>query len=567
MADQMDNEADAIDLRKYLSVVGRHKALIAITAVVAVVIAVGFSAMQDKVYQASTEVLLQSSPSEDVLNGNPQQNPQFLQQLVQTEIEVMQSRSITDAVEEQLGYDPNVSIAAKGQTQVVTIRAQDPSPEQAAEEADTYADVYVQTRRDSVIADLNDAVVQLQTQADALDSSLDAQEAIVTDLQAQIDAAPEDQRAALTAQRDAAQAELDALRTSAASRRVALQEQIDELQTTATLTQTRGAEIVSEARLPTQPISPNPRRDGVLALFLGLVIGLGLAFLKDHLDDSIRSKDTLEQVTGGLPTLALVPVVGGWKSGDEPMVESIEHPNSIVAEAYRGLRASIQFIDFTRQVRIIQVTSSSASEGKSATSSNLAVALARAGKRVVLVDCDLRLSRTHKFFKTPNQVGFTSVLLRDVPLAEALVPVEGVPGLRILPAGPPPPNPSELLGTRATKGLLAALAENVDYVIIDSTPLLPVSDSVVLAAHVDAVIMVASAGSTTKTSLTRSLEMLRLVDAPLVGVVLNRAQDGSAYGYQSGYGTIEEPAAPAVAAADGASARRRPRADEAPSVR
>jgi capsular exopolysaccharide synthesis family protein len=536
MADENDPEGDAIDLRSQLDVVRRHKLLIAVTALVAVVLALGLSVTRPKVYRADTEVLLQSRPSEDVLNGNQQQNPQFVQQLVQTELEVMRSRSVEEAVANKLGYTPDVSVAAKGQTQVVVISAEDTSKARAVKEADTYAAVYVQTRRDGAIADLNDAVAQLRDQLSGLDSSLADAQAKAASLEQRLAAAPEGDRAPLAAQRDAAQRDLQALQASAVNRRVTLEDQIDQLQTTATLTQTRGAEIVSKARVPSQPVSPNPRRDGAIALFLGLLVGLGLAFLREYLDDSIRTKDTLDRVTGGLPALALVPALEGWRDRDQAVLESIDHPNSPVAEAYRGLRTSIQFIGIERTVKLVQVTSSSAAEGKSTTSANLAVALARAGKRVVLVDCDLRRPRVHRFFGMSNLVGFTSVLLRDIPASEALVPVDGVPGLNVLPSGPPPPNPSELLGTRSSRDLLRALGEVVDYVIVDSTPLLPVSDSVVLASCVDAVVVVASAGSTTKRSLARSLEMLRLVEAPVVGVVLNRVTGQNAYGYGYGYG-------------------------------
>ena len=541
MADQLDGDPESIDLRGYLAVIRRHKLLIGLTMATFMVVAIGYSVRQPKSYQAKTTVLLQSSASEDVLNGNLQQNPQYLQQLVQTELEVMRSRLVTDAVQKKLGYEPQVTVAAKGQTQVVVLRASDESPRKAVREADTYAAVYVQIRRDTAIADLNDAVTQLSSQVITLDQQLAAAQSKVGAAQAQLDGAAAGDIPALTAARDGAQRELDVLSASIAGRRLTLEGQIEKLQTAATLTQSRGAEIVSAARLPTEPATPNPKRNVAIAGFLGLLVGLALAFLRDHLDDSIRSTEILEAVTGGLPVLALVPGIESWRDREEAVLESVEHPNSPVAEAYRGLRVSIQFLAIERKLQLIQVTSSSAAEGKSTTATNLAVALARAGKRVVLVDCDLRRPRVHRFFDISNAVGFTSVLLRDVPASEALVPVVGVPGLNILPSGPPPPNPSELLGTRACRDLLAALGEVVDYVVIDSTPLLPVSDSVVLASCVDAVLVVASAGITTKRSLARSMEMLRLVDAPVVGAVLNRVSGLHGYGYGYGYPSTGEP--------------------------
>lgn len=541
MPDESDTETEIFDLRKHVAVVRRHGVLIGVTMLVALVAAMALSFTRERIYRADTEVLLQARPSEDVLNGTQQQNPQYLQQLVQTEIEVMRSRSVEDAVAKALGRAPHVSIAAKGQTQVVIISAEDTDKARAVTEADTYARVYVDTRRKAIIGDLDDASAKLTDELTALQARVAAAQAALDTAEAKLAAATDADRSVLTTARDQARVALDQETAAVAGRRAALSDQIDQLQTTATLTRSRGAQVVSAARTPTQPVSPNPKRDAALALFLGLLVGLGLAFLREYLDDSIRTKDGLDLATGGLPTLALVPGVENWRDEDEARLELITHPNSPAAEAYRGLRTSLHFIGVERELKLIQVTSSQASEGKSTTSANLAVALARAGKRVVLVDCDLRRPRVHRFFGLSNAVGFTSWLLRSVPPAEALIPIEAVPGLSVMPSGPPPPNPSELLGTRTARDAFRALAELVDYVVIDSTPVLPVADSVVLAGYVDAVVVVAKAGSTTRRSLGRCLEMLRLADAPIAGVVLNRVRGENAYGYGYGYLPDEEP--------------------------
>ena len=237
MAEQTEHDVESIDLREYLAVVARHKVLIGLTVLVAVVFALGISLSQQKVYEAKAEVLLQASPSEDVLNGNTQQNPQYLQQLVQTELEVMRSRSVSDAVAKKLGYQPEVTAAAKGQTQVVVIRATDPEPREAVREADTYAAVYVQSRRDSAITDLNDAVTQLRNQLTGLDKESAAAQAKVNATQAQLDAAPSGtDSTALVAARDGAQSELNALTSSIAGRRLTIEGQIEKLQTAVTLT-------------------------------------------------------------------------------------------------------------------------------------------------------------------------------------------------------------------------------------------------------------------------------------------------------------------------------------------
>jgi capsular exopolysaccharide synthesis family protein len=188
-----------------------------------------------------------------------------------------------------------------------------------------------------------------------------------------------------------------------------------------------------------------------------------------------------------------------------------------------------------RPMRTIQITSSNASEGKTTTLTNLGVVLARAGQRVILVCCDLRRPRLNTFFGLPNTVGFTSVLLGDTPLSAAMQQVPGEQRLLLLSSGPLPPNPSELLSSKRTTELLAALQANCDVVLIDSPPVLPVTDAAVLAGRVDATLLVATARTTTLRELTRAAEILRQVDAPLIGTVLNGITDEEGYGYSYSY--------------------------------
>jgi capsular exopolysaccharide synthesis family protein len=178
-----------------------------------------------------------------------------------------------------------------------------------------------------------------------------------------------------------------------------------------------------------------------------------------------------------------------------------------------------------------------AAEGKTTTAANLGVALARAGKRVVMVDWDLRRPRIETFFGVDNSVGFTNVVVGDTSLADAVQRVPNEPRLAVLPSGPTPPNPSELLTTKRASDILRALGEEADYVIVDCPPLLPVTDAIIVAGMADATILVVTANSTTKRQAARAVELLRQIDAPIVGSVLNGATGEAAYGYGYGYGT------------------------------
>ena len=186
--------------------------------------------------------------------------------------------------------------------------------------------------------------------------------------------------------------------------------------------------------------------------------------------------------------------------------------------------------------KVLQITSPSAGDGKTTTSANLAWIMADAGQRVVVIGCDLRQPRIHEFFGLPNDVGFTSVLLGEAELEDALLWVPDQPGLLMLPTGPVPPNPSELLSSARTQQVFKSLSAYADMVIVDSAPVLPVTDAAVLSTHADAILLVVSVGMDKGRDVVRSVEMLNQINAPIAGIVLNRAPetDSSAY-YHYGY--------------------------------
>ena len=532
-------EPDELELRDYLAVLNRRKITIALTATVVVVAALVYAFLQTPMYRATAEVLLQSENAADIIDAEGvSTNPQANANAVLTEIEVMRSRSVRNAVSDELGYAPSVSVARKGETSVVSLSATDAKPERAAEEVNTFATTFIELRRTSNVASLEEAIGILTDQITTIDDQLDESDRIIAVLDARIRDTPTDDPAygGYVAEREQAGEEADALRLSLGTQRASYSERLGQLQLALNAARTGGGEVVSEASAPGSPFSPDPIRNGSVALVLGLLLGAGLAFLREYLDDTIRNKDDLDAVTGGADVLGLIPKVEAWRNRGETRLVSLTAPKSSVAETYRGLRTSLQFIGVDRPLTVIQVTSASASEGKTTTLANLGVAFARAGNRVVLVDCDLRRPRLHSFFDLDNHVGFTSLILGEANIEDAVQEVPGVPRLAVLASGPPPPNPSELLSTRSAQTLLSSLAEYADYVLIDSPPLLPVADSVILARYVDATVLVATVDSTAKRGLRRALELLDQVDAPLVGVVLNGLEAEAAYAHGYGYG-------------------------------
>jgi capsular exopolysaccharide synthesis family protein len=294
---------------------------------------------------------------------------------------------------------------------------------------------------------------------------------------------------------------------------------------------------LAKSDVPSSAVSPKPLRDALLGAVLGLLLGIGLAFLIDYLDDSVETRSEMQRAVGhGVPVLAEIPTVPGWKKKSGAYLITRAVPSAPAAEAYRTLRTSVEFLGLDKEIPTFQVTSARSDEGKTTTIANLGVALARAGRKVFVVSADLRRPRLHEFFGLSNEIGLTSVLLGEVALNDALLAVPGEPRLALLAAGPPPPNPSELLSSARMDQIVASLQKGADVVLFDSPPVLPVSDSLVLAGLVDATLLVASAGESSRRALHRAYELLRQVDAQVVGMVLNNADDTASDRYGYGYG-------------------------------
>jgi non-specific protein-tyrosine kinase len=215
-------------------------------------------------------------------------------------------------------------------------------------------------------------------------------------------------------------------------------------------------------------------------------------------------------------------------------VVSLAAPQSPSAEAYRSLRTAVYFAGSDRRRRL-QVTTPRSRHGKTETVVNLAVAAARAGQRVIVVDCDLRYPRVHELFGLPNQVGFTSVVRGELPLSNALQRVPGVDRVYVLASGPIPTNPAELLASERCHEVLSSLQADGTLVLIDSPPLL-VADAATLARSVDGVLLVATAGVTSRKHLRQAIQLLRQIDAPLLGTVLHHADSEEAGGYSEEMG-------------------------------
>jgi len=298
------------------------------------------------------------------------------------------------------------------------------------------------------------------------------------------------------------------------------------------------ASVIDPASSSSSPISPNPKRNLVLGLIVGLLAGGGFAVLREALDTTIKSVQQLEP-------LVPAPVIGtisfDSNAVDTPLITAID-TYAPRAEAFRVLRTNLQFIDPDVQRKVFVITSSLPGEGKTTTAVNLALALAEGGESVVLVEGDLRRPKISEYLRLESAVGLTTVLIGKLPLKDA-VQTTASEGLAVVTSGATPPNPAELLKSSAMSALIASLREQYDIVLIDAPPLLPVTDGALLAAQADGALLVVRHGKTTTDQVSLAVERLEAVGATPVGVIFNMtpAKGGDGYGY--GYGYAPQPSA------------------------
>jgi capsular exopolysaccharide synthesis family protein len=285
--------------------------------------------------------------------------------------------------------------------------------------------------------------------------------------------------------------------------------------------------ITEPATAPTSPVSPKPVLNISLGVLLGLLVGAALAVARDILDNRIKNADELSKIAGS-PTMGVV--VEDPKTQRHPIATRAGTRN-MRAENYRQLRANLQFANVDQHPRVIAVTSSIPSEGKTTVAINLASTLAEAGFSVCLVDADLRRPTIAKALGLLSPVGLTSVLIHQIELTEALQNAGS--SFYVLTSGPTPPNPSEVLASSYVRDVIRSLLDKVDYVVCDTAPLLPVADGSEVAALADGTLLVARHGMTTDTHVKRAVHTLGRVDAKLLGVVLNRVppRKNNEYGY------------------------------------
>ena len=291
--------------------------------------------------------------------------------------------------------------------------------------------------------------------------------------------------------------------------------------------------IVDPAITPEKPIKPKKKQYLLLGFLFALGLGIGLAFLQEYLDDTIKSADEAKRVMG-FPLLAIIPHISAFEGQNKSaknMIITQHEPKSAVSEAFRALRTSLHFSGINKENKIILITSSFPQEGKSIVSSNLSSVIAQTKARVLIIDCDLRRSSLHEKFGYSKTPGLSEILTGDITFAKAIHDT-GIDELDLISAGTNPPNPSELLGSEAMRQLITTQRKNYDYIVIDAPPVMAVSDAPVLTSVCDLVVLVVEAGRVPIKIAQRMREMLSTIKAPVAGIVFNdKSGKGETYEY------------------------------------
>ena len=485
------------NLRTYLHVLRRRLPWVIGIAVLSVAISLAIGLKQPKEYSGTAQLLVQPASSDSALISGTQQTISPTDVL--TEIQLLTSAPVRAKAASQLGFEPSISASQVGQTNVISVTGTARTPALAARSVNTYAKTFVAEQRTNAINALISGEKQFQDQINTITLALQNLSTSTSPTASATISALASQEALLKG--DEAQLEVAAAGTPG------------------------GVEVASLASTPLSPSSPRPIRDGVIALVIGLLLGVCAAFLVDHFDDTINTREDVERLLSGAPVLAMIPKMKGWKKGDRVKLIAQEDPYSPITESYRSLRASLQ-LAWSDAPRTVLVTSAAGTEGKTSTVANLGVVLANAGNEVVIVGCDFRRPRLDTLGEREAS-GFTSVLVRQDGLIHAVQPFADVPGLALLATGPIPANAAELLASSNAAEIFAVLARDFDVVLIDSPPLL-VADALVLSSYADAILLVVAAGETKARQLEGALEQLSQVNAQRVGIVLNKVVGRSA---------------------------------------
>ncbi len=515
-----DRPNDQMELRDYLRVLWLRKWWVVVPVVIFSVVAFWRTAREPDRYVSSSSVLV--LPVNVPEAGITSQSFIFMP----NELEIASSAAVAQRAADKVavkGVDlAGVSVTNPPDTQTLVFVSKSQSPRSAMESAQAYADAYLDFRRDNVLS--------------SIDTQLESIKQLITKLETDL-AQRQDALESSTSS-----SEQQALQFEITSTLTQIQDQQQRSNTLELASNTPVGQILQSAGLPSGPASSHPERALLLGAVIGLLLGIGLAFLRDRLDQRIRSRDDVE-ATAQAPLLGQVPTAPSLhrhfalgESGDPA-----------AAEAFRALRTRLLFAGSKSEFRTVMVTSARFGEGKTTTAANISVALAQADFEVVLVSADLRRPGLQRYFPDSGGMGLADVLNGTATISDVVLPSQR-PHLALVPSGTATVAPGVGLGSNVMLSALSRLSEQASVVVVDAPPVLGVSDALDLASLVDEVIVVVDATKTRKDVMAEAIHELRSVGASVMGIVLTRYDvdrfspyySPSGYGYGPGLAPVED---------------------------
>ncbi len=525
------------DIRRYLGLLWHWAWLIILLTVVSTTLGYFLSSRQEPVYRASATLLISESRT-----VNEYANILASERLAQTYSQLMIQKPVLEGVVERLGLNVTpdslkgkITVEVVIDTQLLVVSVEDTDPVRAAQIANTIGEVFtaenaaIQTERyqdskTSLSAQLEQMDQQIQETNDAIETlEGEYQEVVDENGTTQLVISFEQQR-----ERDRLEANLalyqqiySGLLQSFESVRLA------EIQSTSTV------RLVEEASSPDpeRPIRPNVFQDTSLAAVVGLILAVGLVFLIELLDDTIKSPEDISRHLG-------LPVLGYINEMDEEQGWPITavKPRTPIAEAFRSLRTNIQYASVDHAIHSLLITSPSPKDGKSTIATNLATVIAQSGRHVALMDADMRRPSLHSKLRLSNRVGLSDLFVQASGQVAGALRETKVPGLGLLTSGSLPPNPAELVGSEKMAEIMKQMLTHVDVIVVDTPPVMAVTDAAVLAPRVDGVLLVIRPGATKIAAAKQTVETLLRSNANILGVVLNGiGKRGARYYYYRNY--------------------------------
>ncbi len=507
-----DNGFESIDIRQYLALFWQWAWLIALVTVIAGLASFLISQRMTPIYSASTTLYINEAPSTKATDYN---SIITSERISGTYSKMLTTRPVLEEVANRLGVNVesfinDVTVSPIRDTTLIQINVESPDPQLATNIANELTTVFSSQVK--------------MIQAERFSVSKESLQNQIADMEAQIDQATAD----LTTEfDDGVRASLETKITqyrSIYSNLLLSYEQIrlSEAQTVSTVIQ------VDPATVPDKPISPQVLRNTALAAIVGFMLAVGLIFVIEAIDDTLKTSEDVKRVLG-LPVLGIIskhPVEDG-----KPITNI--SPRSPVSEAFRNLRTNVQYSSVDNPIRVLMITSTDPREGKTTVVTNLGIVFAQNGNNVTLIDADLRKPSLHRKVGVPNRSGLTSLFVRSLASLENTFQRTGINNLQVITSGELPPNPSEMLGSKKMGSIIEQIKEESDLIIIDTPPALAVTDALVLVPIVDAVLLVIKPGFTKTNSARQVVEQFRRSNGKLIGVVLNELDlSKSRYAYK-----------------------------------